>query len=77
MYPCILPFLDILISRVNNQIETDIYFQIIESKYYRSFNSFHPKLTRMNAPFNPAKRIDSIISDKDVHAIGLHGLKDT
>ena len=70
-----LPFLDILIKKVNNRIETDVYYKNTDSKQYLLFSSCHPKHTKTNIPFNLSKRICTIVSDKNTRDLRLHELK--
>ena len=60
-----LPFLDILIIKENNCIKTDIYYKPSDTKQYLLFNSCHPKHTRLNIPYNLARRLCTIVSDKE------------
>ena len=60
---CELPFLDILVMKKDNKIETDIYYKPTDSKQYLLFNSCHPKHTRCNIPFNLARRICTIVTN--------------
>ena len=70
------PFLNILIKKVNNQIETNIYYKPTDSKQYLLFNSCHPRHTRINVPYNLAKRICTIVSNESIRDIRLHELND-
>lgn len=45
--------MDILITKTNLQLETDIYFQPADSRQYLLFISSHPKHTRINHPTQP------------------------
>lgn len=69
-----LPFLDVLVKNVNSTIITDIFFKITDSKQYLNFNSCHPKHTKLNIPFNLARRICTIVSDPDTLKIRLSEL---
>ena len=72
-----LPFLDIMIKKVNNQITTDIYQKPTDSKQYLLFKSCHPKHIKLNIPYNLAKRICTIVSDKTTQDLRLQDLKRT
>ena len=43
-----LPFLDVKIKNIDNNIETDIFYKPTDSKQYLMFNSCHPKHTKKN-----------------------------
>ena len=60
-----LPFLDVLLLKYGNRIITDIYFKETDSKQYLNFHSCHPKHTKTSIPYNLARRICTIVSDKD------------
>ena len=61
-----LPFLDILVIVKGNAILTDIYHKPTDSKRYVPFNSCHPSHTKRNIPYNLARRVATIISDKSL-----------
>ena len=69
-----LPFLDVLVKRIDHTIVTDIYFKITDSKQYLTFNSCHPKHTKFNVPFNLARRICTIVSDQNILILRLKEL---
>ena len=58
------PFLDVLILKKDNQLITDIYYKVTDSKQYLPFNSCHAKHIKVNIPFNLSKRICTIVSDQ-------------
>lgn len=58
-----LPFLDIMVIKIKDKIDTDIYYKPTDSKQYLLFNSCHPKHTRFNIPYNLARRICTIVTD--------------
>ena len=60
-----LPFLDVLLLKYGNRIITDIYFKETDSKQYLNFHSCHPKHTKTSIPYNLARRICTIVSDKN------------
>ena len=72
-----LPFLDILIKKVNTEIETnrDIYYTPTDSKQYLLFKSCHPKHTTVNLPYNLARRICTIVSIENQKEKRLEELK--
>ena len=59
-------FLDIKIYIKNNQIETDVYYKSTDTKQYLQFNSCHPRHTKNAVPYNLARRICTLVSEKDV-----------
>lgn len=70
-----LPFLDILVIKKNSKIETDIFYKPTDSKQYLLFSSCHPKHTRINVPYNLAKRICTIIPNTELRDRRLFELK--
>ena len=58
-----LPFLDILLKIENGKIVTDIYHKPTDTYNYLPFNSAHPRSTKLNIPFNLARRIRMIVTD--------------
>ena len=72
-----LPFLDILITRKDSTIITDIYYKATDTKQYLHFYSHHPRTTRINVPYNLARRICTIVSDENLRSIRLSELKST
>ncbi|CAI9724120.1 Hypothetical predicted protein [Octopus vulgaris] len=71
-----LPFLDVLIKKAGNKIDTDIYYKSTNSKQYLPFDSCHPRHTRINVPFCLA-RICTIISDTNTQHTRLQELRTT
>ena len=59
-------FLDVLVKNQHGKIETDIYYKETDSKQYLLFNSCHPRHTKMNIPYNLARRLRTIISEENV-----------
>ena len=49
-----LPFLDVLVLKSGNSIDTDIFHKVTDSQQYLNFNSCHPKHTKINIPFSLA-----------------------
>ncbi|XP_014778431.1 uncharacterized protein LOC106875004 [Octopus bimaculoides] len=70
-----LPFLDILIIKRDTEIEADVFFKPTDSKQYLLFSSCHPKHTKINIPFNLARRICTIASNSKTREKQLQELK--
>lgn len=70
-----LPFLDVLLIKSNSNIITDIYSKETDSKQYLNFNSCHPKHTKTSIPYNLARRICTIVSDKKIQKQRLSELR--
>ena len=70
-----LPFLDVLVKKVNCKIETDIFYKPTDSKQYLIFNSCHPKHTKENIPFGLARRLCTIVSDEQILTKRIDELK--
>ena len=60
------PFLDVLVKNRDGKIETDIYYKDTDSKQYLLFYSCHPRHTKINIPFNLARRLRTIVSEEQV-----------
>ena len=58
-----IPFLDVLVKNQNGKIETDIFYKETDSRQYLLFYSCHPRHTKVNIPYNLARRIRTIVSD--------------
>jgi len=69
-----LPFLDIMIIKQGTSINTDIYFKSTDSKQYLTFRSCHPKHTKTNIPFSLARRVCTIVSERNRLKIRLKEL---
>ena len=59
-------FLDIYISVNDYKISTDIYRKPTDSQQYVHFKSCHPPHTKQNIPFNLARRICTIVENKEL-----------
>ena len=70
-----LPFLDILIIKKGDKITTDLYYKPTDTHQYLSFKSCHPSHTKRNIPFNLARRICTIVSEKKLQEKRLCELK--
>ena len=69
------PFLDVLVKNHGGKIETDIYYKETDSKQYLSFNSCHPRHTKVNIPYNLARRLRTIVSEEHVVQTRMKELK--
>ena len=69
------PFLDVLVKNRDGKIETDIYYKDTDSKQYLLFYSCHPTHTKINIPFNLARRLRTIVSEKQVLQRRMQELK--
>jgi hypothetical protein len=58
-----LPFLDCIVMKNGNTIETDIFYKPTDSKTYLLFTSCHPKHTKVSVQFSLARRLMTIISN--------------
>ena len=60
------PFLDVMVRNKAGKIETDIFYKETDSKQYLLFSSCHPRHTKINIPYNLARRLKTIISEQNV-----------
>ena len=60
------PFLDVMVRNKEGKIETDIFYKGTDSKQYLLFSSCHPRHTKINIPYNLARRLKIIISEQNV-----------
>ena len=72
-----LPFLDVHVIRKGDTIITDIYFKPTDTKQYLNFYSCHPRHTKINVPYNLARRICSIVIDQTLREKRLCELKES
>ena len=72
-----IPFLDVLVLKCGTLISTDIFHKVTDSQQYLIFNSCHPKHTKINIPFSLARRLCTIVSDKNVLLTRLKELSHT
>jgi hypothetical protein len=72
-----MPFLDILVIKQNDNLTTDIYHKDTDGYNYVPFNSCHPHHTKTNIPYNLARRICTIVSDKTTQDARLHDMSVT
>ena len=70
-----LPFLDILVIKDQNKISTDIYHKPTDTFNYVSFLSSHPRHTKAAIPYNLARRICTIVTNKRQKNIRLNKLR--
>ena len=70
-----IPFLDILMKKIDGKITTDIYHKSIDTFNYLPFNSSHPGKTKTNIPYNLARRICMMVTDEEVKEIRLLELR--
>ena len=59
-------FIDVLVKNQGGKIETDIFYKEMDSKQYLLFNSCHPRHTKINIPYNLARRLRTIVSEDHV-----------
>ena len=57
---------DVLVKTREGKIETDIYYKETDSTQYLLFYSCHPRHTKINIPYNLARRLRTIISEEKV-----------
>ena len=72
-----IPFLDVMIIKDGENITTDIYRKPTDTLNYIDYKSCHPRHTRINIPFNLAKRITSIVSDPNTMETRFQELRHT
>ena len=70
-----LPFLDVLVYKQNNKLNTDIFYKATDTNQYLNFNSCHPKHAKTNIPYSLARRICCIVSDADIKTKRLNELE--
>ena len=59
----------------NARIITDIYYKVTDTHQYLHFGSCHPYHTKPSIPYNLARRICTILSEKDTRDIRLNKVK--
>jgi uncharacterized protein (UPF0305 family) len=60
-----IPFLDIEIIKEGVNLVTDMYYKPTDTHQYLQFHSCHPKHTKINIPYSMARRICTIVTDRD------------
>ena len=69
-------FLQILLGVKNNKIITDIYYKPTDTFQFLPFTSCHPKHIKKNVLYNLARRICTIVDEKDTLDSRLLDLKE-
>ena len=69
-----LPFLDILVFKNGNKLSTDIYYKPTDTHQYLNFKSCHPRHVKNNIPYCLAKRICTIVIEKELRKQRLEEL---
>ena len=72
-----LPFLDFLIKNVNGKIITGIYHKPTDPQQYLHFRSHHPKNCIKSIPCTLARKMHTIITDKNLKKTRLKELHAT
>ena len=70
-------YLDIKILVKDNKIITDLFQKPTDSQHYVPFISTHPSHTKRNIPFNLARRICTIVEERNTKDQSLTELKNT
>ena len=71
-----IDFLDITVIKDNTSLKTDIFYKTTDTHQYLHFKSCHPKACKNNIPYNLARRICTIVSDKNTQDLRLSELED-
>ena len=64
-----------MVKLKDNMIQTDLYYKVTDSHQYLHFNSCHPRHTKISIPYAQARRLCTIIDDKDVLDVRLEEMK--
>ena len=59
-----IAFLDIMVIKTGTNIETDIFYKPTDTHQYLHFHSCHPRHTKRSIPYNLARRICTIVSNR-------------
>lgn len=70
-----ISFLDILLTKQDEVIMTDVYYKPTDTHQYLHFNSCHPRHTKRAIPYNLSRRICTIVNDESVKIQRLQELK--
>ena len=70
-----IPFLDILVLKQGECINTDIYYKPTDTHQYLDFGSCHPRHIKRSIPYNLARRIYTIVSDECTREQRLQDLR--
>jgi hypothetical protein len=69
-------FLDVTVSiNVDHTLTTDIYYKSTDTKQYLNYNSCHPRHTKNSLPYNLARRICTIVSNRNIRDSRLKELE--
>lgn len=70
-----ISFLDILLTKQDEVIMTDVYYKPTDTHQYLHFNSCHTRHTNRAIPYNLSRRICTIVNDESVKIQRLQELK--
>lgn len=70
-----ISYLDILLTKQDEVIMTDIFYKTTDTHQYLHFNSCHPRHTKRAIPYNLARKICTIVNSETVKIQRLHQLK--
>lgn len=70
-----ISFLDIVLTKQDEVIMTDVYYKPTDTHQYLHFNSCHPRHTKRAIPYNLSRRICTIVNDESVKIQRLQELK--
>ena len=59
-------FLDVKVIKRDQKIITDVHYKITDTHQYLHFDSCHPRHTKRTIPFNLARRICTIVLEKEL-----------
>ena len=68
-------FLDVDVEVKNNKVITDVHYKNTDSKRYLDFYSCHPRSTKNSVPYNLARRLCTIISERETLYARLNELE--
>lgn len=66
-----ISFLDILVKKTGEKINTDIFYKPTDTHQYLHFGSCHPSHTKRSIPYNLARRICTIVSEENIRKTRL------
>ena len=61
-----LPFLDILLYKNAERLESDIHYKQLDTHQYLDYHSCHLGHTKSNIPYTLARRICAIVTNQDL-----------
>lgn len=70
-----ISYLDILLTKQDEVIMTDIFYKPTDTHQYLHFNSCHPRHTKRAIPYNLARKTCTIVNSETVKIQRLHQLK--